>query len=104
MGISLLNALAEPNRFHIVELLREKPRSVNEVAHELDISQPQASKHLKYLTSAGVVKMQPAAQKRIYRLKPEPFLQLDDWLKSFEQYWGYKLSNLDHYLNNLKKG
>jgi len=104
MNVDYLHALAEPTRLRIVELLQEKPRSVNEVAHGVGISQPQASKHLKYLTRSGVIEMQPVAQRRIYSLSPEPFLQLDQWLRTFDRYWGDKFKNLDHYLNELKKG
>ena len=104
MNPDVLNALAEPTRFRIVELLREQPYSVNEIAVSLGLSQPQASKHLKYLAQAGVISVQPAAQKRIYTLNPQPFVQLDDWVRSFEKFWEHKLNNLERYLNQSKKG
>jgi len=95
------NALAEPNRLKIVELLRGQPRSVNEVALLLKLRQPQASKHLRTLTEAGLVTRRQVAQQRIYALKPEPFLQLEDWANSFQKYWDQRLDNLE---NHLKKG
>lgn len=102
MNPDVLNALAEPTRLRIIELLREQPYSVNEIADSLGVSQPQASKHLKYLLKAKVVVMQPSAQHRIYSLNPEPFVQLDDWLNSFERYWNNKFTNLDNYLKSKK--
>ncbi|HWB38686.1 MAG TPA: metalloregulator ArsR/SmtB family transcription factor [Candidatus Saccharimonadales bacterium] len=97
----MLTALAEPTRLKIVELLRERPRSVNEIALSIGIRQPQASKHLRALAKAGVVASQPHAQQRIYMLRPEPFLQLEDWANSFQRYWNQQLDNLENY---LKKG
>ncbi len=99
-----LTALAEPTRLRIVELLRGRPSSVNEIAKKLDLSQPQTSKHLKYLTKAGIVAVQPLAQQRIYALHTEPFKQLKGWASSFEQDWNKRLDNLDTHLRKLKKG
>lgn len=97
----MLSALAEPNRLKIIELLRERPRSVNEVAHALKMRQPQTSKHLTALSQAGLVTMQPIAQQRIYSLNAEPFLRLEAWASSFQRYWEQRLDNLD---KHLKKG
>ncbi|HEV1998467.1 MAG TPA: metalloregulator ArsR/SmtB family transcription factor, partial [Candidatus Dormibacteraeota bacterium] len=72
-----LTALAEPNRFQIVELLRGGPRPVGAIAEELRLRQPQASKHLRVLSEAGLVEVQAVAQQRIYRLRPERFKELD---------------------------
>jgi DNA-binding transcriptional ArsR family regulator len=103
MDTVTFSALAEPNRFRIVELLREQPRSVNEVAELLHLSQPQASKHLQALLKAGLVTVSPVAQQRIYALKPEPFHQLRDWLSSFESQWNDRFNELDRYLKQLKE-
>ena len=97
-------ALAEPNRLRIVELLKERPHSVNDVAKRLDLRQPQVSKHLQTLNQAGLVRAQPFAQKRIYILNPEPFLQLDDWVNSFKQHWDGRFDKLDDYLEQLTEG
>ncbi|MGH2523849.1 MAG: ArsR/SmtB family transcription factor, partial [Anaerolineales bacterium] len=78
-----LSALAEPNRLRIVELLREGPRPVGEIAARLQLRQPQVSKHLRVLSEAGLVEVHPAAQQRIYRLRTEPFQALDAWLESY---------------------
>ena len=101
MDVTTFNALADPRRLQIVELLRERARSVNEVALLLQLRQPQASKHLHTLAEAGLVTVRPIAQQRIYALKPEPFLQLEDWANSFQQYWGKRLDSLE---SHLKKG
>lgn len=101
MDTNTFTALAEPTRLKIIELLREQPRSVNEIALLLNIRQPQASKHLHTLSKAGLVSVQAVAQQRIYSLNAEPFLQLGDWVNSFHRYWDQKLDNLEIY---LKKG
>ncbi len=97
-----LKALAEPTRLHMVELLKERPYSVNECAKLLDIGQPQASKHLKILNDAGLVVAKTAAQKRIYSLIPEAFCQLDEWVKSFTVLWDNRLARLDGHLTERK--
>lgn len=99
MDASTFSALAEPNRLKIVELLREKPRSVNEIALLLQRRQPQVSKHLHALAAAGLVTVQPVAQQRIYALKAEPFLQIEDWASSFQKQWSQRLDTLEKYLN-----
>jgi len=101
MDAATFTALAEPNRLKIVELLREKPRSVNEIALLLQLRQPQVSKHLHALAAASMVTVQPVAQQRIYALKAEPFLRIEDWASSFQKEWGQRLDNLENY---LKKG
>jgi DNA-binding transcriptional ArsR family regulator len=98
MNPAMFSALAEPNRLKIVELLRERARSVNEVALLLKLRQPQVSKHLHTLTKAGLVSVHPLAQQRIYSLQPEPFLQLENWADSFQKYWEQRLDNLNDYL------
>ena len=67
-----LQALAEPNRFQIVELLRDGPRPVGDMVHRLGLRQPQVSKHLRVLSDAGLVDVRVDAQRRIYALRPEP--------------------------------
>jgi DNA-binding transcriptional ArsR family regulator len=101
MNAITFNALAEPSRLKIVELLRAQPRSVNEVALLLNIRQPQASKHLHTLAEAGLVAMQPMAQQHIYSLQTQPFIQLEDWANSFQRFWDQRLDNLERH---LKKG
>ncbi|MFC4617618.1 ArsR/SmtB family transcription factor [Camelliibacillus cellulosilyticus] len=92
------SALAEPNRLHIVELLREGPLTVGEIADRLRLRQPQVSKHLRVLNEAEIVQVNAVANRRIYKLQPEPFQELDIWLESFRQIWDKRLDRLDDYL------
>jgi len=101
MDPALLNAIAEPNRFRIVELLREQPCSVNDIVTSLGLNQPQVSKHLRHLAESGIVTVRPLAQQRIYALNPEPFNRFEHWVHSFHQHWDKKLDSLEIY---LKKG
>lgn len=96
-------ALAEPNRLHIVELLRDGPRPVGEIVDKLRLRQPQVSKHLHVLSKAGLVEMYPVTQQRIYKLRPQPFLDLDVWLESYRYLWEERFDRLDEYLIKLQK-
>jgi DNA-binding transcriptional ArsR family regulator len=87
-------ALAEPNRFRIVELLRSGPRPVNDIGERLRLNQPQVSKHLRVLKEAGLVDVHPRAQQRLYALRATALQQLHVWLERFEQ--------LDELIEELK--
>lgn len=100
--IETLSALAEPNRLHIVELLREGPLTVGEIAEQLALHQPQASKHLRVLHEAGLVEVKPEANRRIYTLRSEPFVELEDWLDAFRRLWEERFDRLDDYLRELQ--
>lgn len=103
MNVSTFSALAEPNRLDIVELLRDGPLPVGEIADRLQLGQPQTSKHLRVLNEAGLVEVQPVANKRIYKLRAQPFQELDDWLETFRRMWEEKFDNLDAYLRQLQE-
>ncbi len=100
--IKTLSALAEPNRLHIVEYLHDGPRSVGEIVEQLQLPQPQVSKHLRVLVEAGLVEVQPMAQRRIYRLRAQPFQELDEWLESFRRVWDERFDRLEEYLQQLQ--
>ena len=100
--LSTFTALAEPNRLHIVELLRTGPRPVGEIVTRLRLRQPQVSKHLRVLTTAGLVEMRPDAQKRIYTLRPQRLKELDRWLESYRQIWEERFDRLEDYLKELQ--
>ena len=102
MNANVMSALAEPNRMQIVELLRERPLTVGEIAERLQLRQPQASKHLRVLSEAGIVEVQVDANRRIYRLRPDPFRELDDWLQSYRVIWEERFDRLDDYLQKLQ--
>ncbi|MET3506941.1 ArsR/SmtB family transcription factor [Halalkalibacter oceani] len=102
MNEQTFSALAEPNRLDIVDLLLQGPLPVGEIANRLQLNQPQTSKHLRVLCDAGLVEVQPVANRRIYSLKPEPFQELDKWLDSYRRLWEARLDRLDDYLNVLQ--
>ena len=95
-------ALMEPNRLHIVELLRDGPLTVGEITERLGLQQPQVSKHLKVLSEAAIVEVQPKANRRIYQLRREPFQELEVWLHSFRRLWEERFDRLDDYLLELQ--
>ncbi|WP_106344167.1 ArsR/SmtB family transcription factor [Planifilum fimeticola] len=99
---AILSALAESNRLKIIELLRDGPRSVGEIATELGLRQPQVSKHLRVLSDAGLVEVHPIANRRIYKLRPQPLKELDDWLESFRRVWDERFDQLDDYLREVQ--
>jgi DNA-binding transcriptional ArsR family regulator len=103
MNATLLSALAEPNRLRIVELLRENPYPVGEIARRLSLRQPQVSKHLRVLCEAGLVELRPAAQQHFYQLQAKPFKELDGWLETFRKIWETRLDNLDEYMQEMKE-
>jgi DNA-binding transcriptional ArsR family regulator len=105
MGIKMttLSALAEPNRLHIIELLREGPLTVGEIAERLGLHQPQVSKHLRVLSDSGLVEVHPRANRRIYKLQSQPLIELDNWLESFRRVWNERFDRLDDYLHELQE-
>lgn len=102
MNMTTLSALSEPNRMNIVELLRDGPLTVGEIADQLGLRQPQTSKHLKVLSDNGIVEVQAEANRRIYKLRPEPFQALDSWIQSFRRVMQERFDNLDDYLKELQ--
>src|SRR5688572_18706731 len=100
--VETLVALAEPNRFRIVELLRGGPRPVNDIGDRLKLSQPQVSKHLRVLKNAGLVEVQPRAQQRLYELRPQPLRQLHQWLERYRRLWDARFDKLDELIDELK--
>ncbi len=97
-----LTALAEPNRLRIVELLRDQPRPVGEIAKRLRLRQPQVSKHLRVLSDAGLVDVRPVAQQRIYELRAEPFNELDKWLETFRRSMSDRMDRLEELVGERK--
>jgi DNA-binding transcriptional ArsR family regulator len=90
-----LSALAEPNRFRIVEYLRSGAATVGTISRDLQLRQPQVSKHLQLLKTTGLVTMRPAAQQRVYQLAPERFAEMDAWLERYRALWVDRFSHLD---------
>ena len=102
--LTTLSALADPNRFQIVELLRPGPKHVGEIEKRLKLQQPQVSKHLRVLREAGIVVSSVDAQRRIYELRPQPFRALDEWLERYRSYWDARLDDLETHLENSRTG
>src|SRR6266567_2208448 len=102
--MATLRALAEPNRFQIVELLRDGPRPVGDQVHRLRLRQPQVSKHLRVLSAAGLVDVRVDAQRRIYTLRPAPLQELEVWLERYRRLWEENYQRLDAFLDELKTG
>lgn len=96
-------ALAEPNRFRIVELLRAGPRPVGEIGERLALQQPQVSKHLKVLKDAGLVDVEARAQQRLYELRAAPLRELSDWLEDYRRLWEERFSEVDAVIADLQR-
>jgi DNA-binding transcriptional ArsR family regulator len=99
---SAFDVVAEPSRRRILELLRDEDRPVNDLVDELGLSQPAVSKHLRVLRDAGLVDVRRDAQRRIYRLVPEPLVEIDDWLVPFRQAWARRLDALEAHLDQME--
>src|SRR5436853_7179349 len=93
--------VAEPNRRAILSLLLSSERSVGEIERELGLSQPSVSKHLKVLRDAGFVEPRIDAQRRLYRLRPEPIMEIDAWLAPFRQFWAKHVDALQKHLDRM---
>lgn len=102
MYTTTFSALAEPNRLSIVELLRDGPLTVGEIADRLQLNQPQVSKHLRVLSEAGIVEVHPIANRRIYKLRPQALIDLNAWMESFRRLWEERFDRLDDYLRELQ--
>jgi DNA-binding transcriptional ArsR family regulator len=98
---SAFEIIAEPNRRAILSLLAVSEQSVGEIERELGMSQPAVSKHLRVLREAGFVESTVAAQRRLYRLKPEPFREMDTWLGQFRRFWSAHVDALERYLDRM---
>jgi DNA-binding transcriptional ArsR family regulator len=93
--------LAEPNRRTILSLLASSERSVGEIERRLRMPQTSVSKHLRVLREAGFVEARVEAQRRVYRLRPEPFMEVDAWLEPFRRFWTAHVDSLERHLDSL---
>lgn len=96
---SVFEIIAEPNRRAILSLLVTSQLSVGEIGQRLEMTQPTVSKHLRVLREAGFVEARVDAQRRLYRLRPEPLQELDDWLAPFRRFWSFHLDALERHLD-----
>jgi DNA-binding transcriptional ArsR family regulator len=97
---TLIDALADPGRRQILDLLRAGEKAAGEIVAALPIAQPGVSKHLRLLREAGLVEVRGDGQRRIYRLRPAPLAELDRWLAPYRAFWDQRLDALGHHLNS----
>ena len=98
---SVFEIIAEPNRRAILSLLVSSEQSVGEIERQLRMSQPAVSKHLRVLRDAGFVESTVDAQRRLYRLKPEPLQEMDAWLAQFRRFWSAHVDALERHLDRM---
>lgn len=96
-----LAAIADPNRFRIVELLLDGPRAVNDIAESLQLNQPQVSKHLRVLKDTGWVDAEQRAQQRLYALQAVPLRELSEWLERYRRIWDERFTAMDDVIDEL---
>jgi len=100
---SVFEVIAEPNRRAILDLLLSSHRSVGEIERQLRMPQPAVSKHLRVLREAGFVESTVDAQRRLYRLRPEPLRELDAWIQPFRRFWSPHLDALERHLDRMEQ-
>jgi DNA-binding transcriptional ArsR family regulator len=99
---SAFGIIAEPNRRAILSLLASSERSVRELEHQLRMPQTSVSKHLRVLREAGFVKARVDAQRRVYQLRPEPFMEVEAWLVPFRRFWSKHVDALEKHLDKME--
>jgi DNA-binding transcriptional ArsR family regulator len=100
---SAFEIIAEPNRRAILGLLVSSQQSVGDIERQLRMSQPAVSKHLRVLRDAGFVESTVDAQRRLYRLKPGPFQEVDAWLAQFRRFWSAHIDALERHLDRIEQ-
>ena len=95
--------IAEPNRRTILSLLASSERSVGELERQLRMPQTSVSKHLRVLRDAGLVEARVEAQRRVYRLRPEPLMEVDAWLAPFRRFWTAHVDALERHLDRMEQ-
>lgn len=101
--LAVLEVIAEPTRRRILDAVRGRERSVNELVQQVGMHQPGVSRHLKVLRDAGLVEVRRDAQRRLYRLRPEPLKELDAWLEPYRAEWAGRLDSLERHLRRTSK-
>ena len=97
------NAVAEPRRREILDLLAKRERPVNELVELLGVAQPQVSKHLRVLREVGLVEVRDHGRQRMYRLNGEPLKPIHEWVRNYERTWTQRFAALDEVLDELKR-
>lgn len=102
-ALAVLEVIAEPTRRRILDSVRDGERSVGELVDTVGMHQPGVSRHLKVLRDAGLVEVRRDAQRRLYRLRPEPLMELDEWLEPYRAEWAGRLDSLERHLRRTTK-
>ena len=100
---SVFEIIAEPNRRAILSLLVSSEQSVGDIERRLRMTQPTVSKHLRVLREAGFVEATVDAQRRLYRLRPEPFQEVEAWLAPFRRFWSVHVDALERHLDRMNR-
>ncbi|HLY29162.1 MAG TPA: metalloregulator ArsR/SmtB family transcription factor [Aggregatilineales bacterium] len=101
--MTIFEALADPTRRQILDMLRERPHLVGELTDRLQISQPGVSKQLRVLREAGLVRVRQDAQRHWYEIRPEPLAELDAWLQAYRHLWEARFERMDKLLVELQE-
>jgi DNA-binding transcriptional ArsR family regulator len=99
-ALDVLDVIAEPTRRRILDAVRDSECSVNDLVERVGMHQPGVSRHLKVLRDAGLVDVRRDAQRRLYRLRPEPLMELDTWLEPYRAHWAGRLDALERHLKH----
>jgi DNA-binding transcriptional ArsR family regulator len=99
--VTTFEVLSEPNRRWILDLLLAQERPVGDLVQAMGVSQPAVSKHLRVLRQAGLVEFRADAQRRVYRVRPEPLRDLDQWLSPYRALWASRLDALEGHLSTM---
>jgi DNA-binding transcriptional ArsR family regulator len=102
-ALAVLDVIAEPTRRRILDAVREAECSVTDLVEQVGMHQPGVSRHLKVLRDAGLVEVRRDAQRRMYRLRPEPLMELDAWLEPYRAEWAGRLDALERHLGRTAK-
>jgi len=97
-----LDVLAEPTRRELLDLLREGEQPVGALVDALSLPQPNVSKHLRVLRDAGLVDVRPDGRRRLYRVRPEPLVELDAWLAPYRRLWTRRLDDVEAHLDEME--
>jgi DNA-binding transcriptional ArsR family regulator len=103
MEAAVFDALADPTRRRVLELLADGERTAGELAAVFPVSRPAVSRHLRVLREAGLVRARRDAQRRVYELDPAPLAELESWLATYRRFWSERLDRLEQHLESKEQ-
>lgn len=98
----IFQAIADPNRRQIIDILAKEPMTLNAIAEKFDISRPAVSQHIKHLTECGVVEIEQKGRERYCKVKPQSLIPAFMWLEQYQQQWVQRIDNFEKYINKLQ--